>query len=144
MILTLLRIHWTNLRRDRVAQMLTFVVPMAFFTIFALIFGGRGGGVTGRVHLALVDESHTPTSERLVRALQAEKSLIVLTRTRTARDTTRVPIDRARAEQLVRGGRVPVALVLQGLVLLIAIGLVLLARKAAASGWIAQRAVRHG
>jgi hypothetical protein len=37
-----------------------------------------------------------------------------------------------------------VAMVLQGLVLLIAIGLVLLARKAAASGWIAPRAVRQG
>jgi ABC-2 type transport system permease protein len=115
MIRTLLRIHWTNLRRDRVAQLLSFVVPMAFFTIFALIFGGRGGGVTGRVHIAVVDESHTATSQRLVRALQAEKSLIVLTRVKAggpARDTTRVPIDRARAEQLVREGRVPVALVL--------------------------------
>jgi ABC-2 type transport system permease protein len=112
MIGTLLRIHWTNLRRDRVAQLLTFIVPMAFFTIFALIFGGRGGGVTGRVHLAVVDESHTPTSARLVRALQAEKSLVVLTRTRAGRDTTRVPIDRARAERLVRDGVAPVALVL--------------------------------
>lgn len=112
MIRTLLRIHWTNLRRDRVAQMLTFVVPMAFFTVFALIFGGRGGEITARVHLAVVDESRTPTSARLVRALQAEKSLIVLTQARTSRDTTRVPLDRARAEQLVREGRVPVALVL--------------------------------
>jgi len=112
MIRTLLRIHWTNLRRDRVAQLLTFVVPMAFFTIFALIFGGRGGGVTGRVHLAVVDESHTATSQRLVQALQAEKSLVVLTQARTPHDTTRVPLDRARAEQLVREGRVPIALVL--------------------------------
>jgi ABC-2 type transport system permease protein len=112
MIRTLLRIHWTNLRRDRVAQLLTFVVPMAFFTVFALIFGGRGGGVTGRVHLAVVDESHTPVSARLVRALQAEPSLVVLTRARTPHDTTRVPLDRTRAEQLVREGRVPVALVL--------------------------------
>ena len=38
----------------------------------------------------------------------------------------------------------PVALVLQGLVLLVAIGLVLLARKAAARGWIAQSPVRQG
>jgi ABC-2 type transport system permease protein len=112
MIRTVVRIHWTNLRRDRVAQLLTFVVPMAFFTIFALVFGGRGGGVTGRVHLAVVDESHTPTSARLVRALEAEKSLVVLTQARGSRDTTRVPLDRAHAEQLVREGRVPVALVL--------------------------------
>jgi hypothetical protein len=38
----------------------------------------------------------------------------------------------------------PVALLLQGLVLLIAIGLVLLARKAAARGWIAPSPVRQG
>jgi len=37
-----------------------------------------------------------------------------------------------------------VAMVLQGLVLLIAIGLVLLAGKAAANGWIAPRAMRQG
>jgi len=112
MIRTLLRIHWTNLRRDRVAQLLSFVVPMAFFTVFALIFVGRGGEITARVHLAVVDESHSAASARLVRALEAEPSLIVLTRARTARDTTRIPLDRARAEQLVRDGRVPVALVL--------------------------------
>ncbi len=115
MIRTLLRIHWTNLRRDRVAQLLTFAVPMAFFTMFAMIFGGRGNDVTGRVHLAVVDESHTATSQRLVRALQAEKSLVVLTRARRdggSRDTTRTLLDRARAERLVRDGHVPVALVL--------------------------------
>lgn len=38
----------------------------------------------------------------------------------------------------------PVAVVLQGLVLLIAIGLVLLARTAAAQGWIAPSPVRQG
>jgi len=37
-----------------------------------------------------------------------------------------------------------VALVLQGLVLLVAIGLVMLARKAVARGWIAQRPLRQG
>ena len=115
MIGTLLRIHWTSLRRDRVAQLLAFVVPVAFFTVFALIFGGRGNGVTGRVHVAVVDESHTLTSQRLVRALQAEKGLVVLTRARAgggSRDTTRVPIDRDRAERLVRDGVAPLALVL--------------------------------
>ena len=115
MIRTVLRIHWTNLRRDRVAQLLTFIVPMAFFTMFALIFGGRNNDVTGRVHVAVVDESHTAVSQRLVRALQAEKSLVVLTRARAggdSRDTTRIPIDRARAERLVRDGNVPLALVL--------------------------------
>jgi len=113
MIGTLLRIHWTNLRRDRAAQLLTFVVPIAFFTVFALVFGGQGRGVTGRVTVLVVDEGHTETSARIVRALRGEKSLRVRTLARVSdRDTTRVPITRARAEQLVRGGDAPVAIVL--------------------------------
>jgi ABC-2 type transport system permease protein len=112
MIATLLRIQWTHLRRDRVAQLLTFVVPVAFFTIFAIIFGGRGGG-TGRVRVAVVDESHTTASARLVRALQRTQGLRVRTTApASASDTTRVPLDRARAEALVRSGEVPIAVVL--------------------------------
>ena len=40
MIRTLLGIHWLNLRRDFVALGLTFVLPIVFFSIFAVIFGG--------------------------------------------------------------------------------------------------------
>ena len=40
MILPLMRASWTRLRRDRAAQMMIFVVPVAFFSIFAVIFGG--------------------------------------------------------------------------------------------------------
>ncbi len=113
MIGTLLRIHWLNLSRDRAGQMLSFVVPVAFFTIFGLVFGSQNRGGTQRVHVAVVDESHTAVSDRLVKALQREKGLVVLTRARAAAgDTTRVPIDRRRAEELVRGGTVPVAIVL--------------------------------
>lgn len=114
MIRSILRVHAINLRRDRPAQILTFVVPVVFFTIFALIFGGTRGA-TRRVQIAAVDESHTATSARLVRALQSEKSLEVTTRAAAgggSRDTTRVPLTAARAEELVRAGAVPVAVVL--------------------------------
>jgi ABC-2 type transport system permease protein len=113
MIPTLLRVQATALSRDRVAQVLSFVLPIAFFTVFALVFGGRGRDVTGKVHVAVVDESGTRASARLLRALRAEQGLVVITRIRTSkRDTTQFPIDRARAERMVREGRVPVALVL--------------------------------
>ena len=41
-VLTLMRIAWTNLKRDRVAQSLTFLLPIIFFSIFALVFGKPG------------------------------------------------------------------------------------------------------
>ncbi len=43
---TLLRIAWINLRRDRVAQALTFILPIIFFSIFATVFGGQGDAAT--------------------------------------------------------------------------------------------------
>jgi hypothetical protein len=33
---------WISLRRDRVAQTLTFILPITFFTIFASVFGNQG------------------------------------------------------------------------------------------------------
>lgn len=72
MIRTLLWIAWVNLRRDRVALVLTFVLPIVFFSIFAMIFGGLGGGSMPPVELVLVDEDRSETSARLVRAIQKE------------------------------------------------------------------------
>jgi hypothetical protein len=64
MIPTLLKLYWTNLRRDRVAQMMTFLLPVAFFSIFALVFGGRHEG-TAKIPVAVADEDRTPTSRSL-------------------------------------------------------------------------------
>ena len=45
---TLIRIGLTNVRRDRVVQALTFVLPIVFFSIFASVFGmSFGGWVSG-------------------------------------------------------------------------------------------------
>lgn len=114
MIRTLLRVYWTSLSRDRVAQMMTFLLPIIFFSIFASVFGGRRGG-TPRVDVAVVDESHSATGARLVRALQKENSLRVRVAARPAqapRGAVETTLDRARAEAMVRNGDVPVAIVL--------------------------------
>ncbi|MGH9408107.1 MAG: hypothetical protein ACRD1V_01480, partial [Vicinamibacterales bacterium] len=62
MIRTLLKINWTNLRRDRVAQMLSFLLPVLFFSIFAMVFGNQGNGSTARIHVAVVDQDHSEFS----------------------------------------------------------------------------------
>lgn len=106
MILTLLKASWLNLRRDRVAQALTFALPIVFFSIFASVFGGQGSG-TSRIRVAVVDEDRSELSARISAALEKEPGLRVR---RTGE--TGSPLDRAAGEQLVRGGEVPVAVVI--------------------------------
>jgi ABC-type multidrug transport system permease subunit len=107
---TVLWVGWTNLRRDRVAQMLTFLLPIVFFSIFATVFGGQGDIATARIRIAVVDEDHSEVSARLIDGLRNEKSL----RAQTTADTngTGAVLDRAAAAQLVRSGDVPVAVVI--------------------------------
>jgi ABC-2 type transport system permease protein len=112
MIPTLLKLGWLNLRRDRVAQALTFLLPIVFFSIFASVFGGQNSG-TPRVRVAVVDEDHSELSGRIVDGLGKESGL----RARlSANDNGTGTLDRSGAEALVRNGEVPVAVVIpQGL-----------------------------
>ena len=77
MIATLLRVSWTNLKRDRVAQALTFLLPVLFFSIFASVFGNQGRDATSRVRIAIVDEDASELSRRIVAGLQQETALRV-------------------------------------------------------------------
>jgi ABC-2 type transport system permease protein len=111
---TLLRVGWINLRRDRVAQALTFILPIVFFSIFAMVFGRQGNASTARIRIAVVDEDHSEVSARLIEGLQSEKSL--RPRMTSEESGTGPTLDRAAAERLVRAGDVPVAVVIpQGL-----------------------------
>jgi ABC-2 type transport system permease protein len=106
-VLTLLRLGWLNLKRDRVAQAMTFLLPIVFFSIFANVFGGRGADAMPQIAMAIADEDQSEFSRRIVAALQQEKAL------RVREDKTDAPpVDRAEAERLVRTGEVPVAVVI--------------------------------
>ncbi len=111
MILTMLKCTWLNLKRDRVALLLTFVLPVAFFSIFAMIFGSMasGGGAMSNVKVAVVDEDGSNNSRRLVEALRADPSLEV---SLGPPADPQARYDRAAAEALVRGGNVRVAIII--------------------------------
>lgn len=109
MIGTLLRVSFTNLRRDRVAQAMTFLLPILFFSIFANVFGAQKDP-TRKINVAVADEDRSPFSTRLVTALSAEGSLAI--RLTTGKDGAGEPLTRASAEALVREGALPVAIVL--------------------------------
>jgi ABC-2 type transport system permease protein len=115
MIATILRIFWIQLRRDRIVWLLTFAVPIAFFSIFAIIFSGQGRGTMPTVRVAVVDEDGSDFSKKLVATMEKNKSLRVTTK-REPKDGSagqpEVSLTRQDAETLVRDGKVSAAIIL--------------------------------
>jgi ABC-2 type transport system permease protein len=111
MILAVARTHLARLRRDRAGFTLAFVVPVVFFSVFALVFGGTRGG-TRRIPLVVVDEDGSANSRRFVEALRREKGLRVIAARVETGAGKETPYDRSSAERAVRDGEAPVALVL--------------------------------
>ena len=117
MISTLIGNSWKQLGRDRGAQVLAFLVPIAFFSIFAIIFGPKGSSVTStsRVSVAVADESNTPRSQALVKALAADSGLKVITVWAGNGAREGAPgeqVTRGLGERLVKDGKVSATLVL--------------------------------
>ncbi len=75
MIGTILQTSFRSLRRDRGAFLMSFVLPIGFFTIFGFVFGSMRGSSTPRVTVLLVDEDRSDASRALVRGLLREPSL---------------------------------------------------------------------
>jgi len=111
---TLLRVNWLNLKRDRVALLLTFVLPLVFFSIFAFIFGGSGGGGgLGTMKLIVVDLDGSEMSVKLARALDDQGALTVETAPpATEENPDPVPYDRESGRKAVRTGKRSAALVI--------------------------------
>lgn len=102
MITAVFRAGWMNLRRDRAALMLSFVVPVVFFSIFAGIFGAQRSH-TPKTKVVIADQDRTQQSRDLIAALRAESALNVITE----------PVFSAQsAEAFVREGNAPVALII--------------------------------
>ncbi|HSY50468.1 MAG TPA: ABC transporter permease [Thermoanaerobaculia bacterium] len=107
MIASVVRAGWLNLRRDRAALMLSFIVPIVFFSIFAGIFGAQKSK-TPKTTVVIADLDHSDNSRRLIAALQAESALDVV----VAPKKSGTPFDAQTAEAYVRAGDAPVALVI--------------------------------
>jgi ABC-2 type transport system permease protein len=110
LIFAIVRTGLTALRRDRGALALSFILPLAFFTIFAVIFGGRRD-TTPKIRVIVVDEDHSRASQQLVKGL-SEESLSVKTRPAPKRGAEQPEYTAASAEAAVRAGDAPVALII--------------------------------
>lgn len=79
-LLILVRKDFALFFRNKVAVLLTFIVPFVLIWIFGQVFGvnRKDSGPSG-ITLAVVNASADPGAEKLVRALQAEKTFKVVT-----------------------------------------------------------------
>lgn len=113
MILDVARTALIALKRDRGALVLSFVLPIAFFSIFAVIFG-RQSQSTPKVKLIVVDEDQSEVSRELVKGLMSESSLVVRTSPAAEKKNAPAPAayTAAAAEAAVKAGDAPVALVI--------------------------------
>jgi ABC-2 type transport system permease protein len=100
----------TSLRRDRGALLLSYLLPVVFFTIFAVIFGGRGNS-TPRIAVVAADLDRSAASAALLEGLRGE-SLSVRTGTAPRPDAPEVEYDAGSAEAAVKAGEAPVAIVI--------------------------------
>jgi ABC-2 type transport system permease protein len=111
LIIPIIRTAMVSLQRDRAALALSFILPITFFSIFAVIFGGRRDTVP-KITVIVVDEDQSQASRELVKGLEREGSLVI--RTRPASNHKGVQpgeYTAATAEAAVKAGDVPVALI---------------------------------
>jgi ABC-2 type transport system permease protein len=113
LILHVARTALLALKRDRGALVLSFILPLAFFSIFAVIFGGQRD-TTPKVHVIVVDEDRSEASQDLVKALEKESSLVVATRPAAKNKDAPQPAEytAVTAEAGVQAGDAPVALII--------------------------------
>ncbi|MGD9904389.1 MAG: ABC transporter permease [Vicinamibacterales bacterium] len=88
------RTQWLAWRRDRGAWLLSLVLPVAVFLVFAAIFSAATGDAL-RLRVAVVDASGSPLGARLAAAIARDPGL---------RPLTPPPADRADVTRLVASG----------------------------------------
>ena len=113
MIATIVQTGFRSLRRDRVAFILSFVLPVAFFTIFGFVFGNMRSSSTPRVSVLVVDEDKSSASRALISGLLREPSLDAATHPKPTKGNPAPPDYTATtAEAAVRKGEAPAALII--------------------------------
>ncbi len=113
MIGAILQTSFRSLRRDRGAFVMSFVLPIGFFTIFGFVFGSMRTSSTPRVTVLVVDEDHSDASRSLVRGLESEPSLNAYTQPKATEDNpTPANYTAETAEAAVRSGDAPAALII--------------------------------
>ncbi len=111
MIRSVVRVGLLRMWHGRTEILLTFVVPIVFFSVFAFIFDEQIGlGKSPLVNLALVDEDQTPLSRDLLSALAECETLRIYSPAEHG-DGPHIFTSVDPAEELVLAGALPLAVV---------------------------------
>lgn len=106
MIWTVFQISLQRLVHSRSELLLTFGVPIVFFSIFAVIFGsGVGSAKTPKIEVVVVDECGSGASRAVVASLREHGGL-------EFRHGLEEPLDRETARRLVQRGNPAMGIVL--------------------------------
>jgi ABC-2 type transport system permease protein len=111
LIVPIIRTSLIALKRDRGALVLSFILPLAFFTIFAVIFGGRRDS-TAKVQVIVVDEDRSSASQRLIKGLEAEGSLSTNVKPPPKKGVEQPDYTAETAQLAVKAGTAPVAIII--------------------------------
>jgi ABC-2 type transport system permease protein len=111
LISAIIRTAFSSLRRDRGALALSFILPVVFFSIFAVIFGGRRDS-TPKITVLIADEDRSAVSQRLVQGLEHEGSLIAKVRPESVKGIEQPEFTAVTAEAAVKSGIASVALII--------------------------------
>ena len=108
MSLAVFRAMLLSFVRDRGALVMSFVLPLAFFLVFAAIFAGATGEQL-RLRVALADEVRSPVTTRAAASARARAALVVVGEVRRSADEARARCAPARADLglVVRAGGEP-------------------------------------
>lgn len=80
MIATVFKLSWLNLKRDRLALLMTLLLPVVFFSVFVALFGNMDMGRANPIKTVLVVQEHTPLTQAFVEALTRHSELSVVER----------------------------------------------------------------
>jgi len=116
MIWTVMAVCIRRLLHNRTELLLTIVVPIVFFSIFALIFGGASSpGTTPEIKVIAVDTVGSPHSRRVLESLLQTRGFLFVDRLSVAQppDAGQPDLSEREATAMVRRGAAALAIVLR-------------------------------
>jgi len=114
MIATVLLVSLRRLLHNRIELLLTFAVPIAFFSIFAVIFGGGiGAGGTPKIKVVAIDEVDSIQSRAMMASLHETAGLRFVGKGEDETGkfkTSKKSLTQAEAKDWVRRGTASIAI----------------------------------